>query len=729
MVDEGLKQYLLTKTGLVEEKISALLSYNDEDVDLTDSQRDSVIDALGCIKIIDPACGSGAFPMGTLQKILLVLQKIDPDSRKWLDRLLSGIPDPMYQKELKSKIDQPDYLHKLGIIKDSIFGVDIQPIAVEISKLRCFLSLVVDEKVDDSKPNRGVQHLPNLEFKFVCANALIDLPKAEVTEAKKSQSRYGPKEYKGQSLILEAPDEISKLKRLRDEYLSSYGNEKKNIEERFRKVQSTMFAHSVNWGGEESQTLKLSQWDPFSHESCSWFDPEWMFGINEGFDVVIANPPYLKERDNKERFAEVNKSDFGRRYHQGKMDFWYYFLHKAIDILKTNGTISYITSRYWLNSTGATKLIVRVKKELFFVNLLDIGKLRVFDKVAGQHMVAVYRKNKTVDDFIYKKVTGNLDDITKNQNTSNITIRTKKNSRLFSDANEIIIEDDLVEFRRTVKLGAICDISQGVVEAPDKLSRKQVEESTRVDLKVGQGVFVLDTTELRHLCLNNEEEETMKKYLDPNDVFRYGITRYNEKYLIYSDKRVKNQIAGSQAFVHLKKHLDNVREFVTSSNAPYGLHRPREKRFFDEPKIIFKNMFAENEFAYDEDRYYMGFSFSLIIQKNREYYLKYILAVLNSTLALDWFYRYGKKRGTGLDIGVNKLRTFPIRELPKESQKAFVNNVDEILNITKSRDYPEDHTKQGKVKQLEEHIDQMVYALYGLTAVEIAIVEGHSNAD
>ncbi|MCK4885794.1 MAG: hypothetical protein KAS96_00335, partial [Planctomycetes bacterium] len=257
MVDESIKQYLATKTGIADDKFVTLLSYSDEDAYLTEIEKDNILNALDTIKIIDPACGSGAFPMGILQKILLILQKIDPDSKKWLKRILAKIDNTLARKEFEKELKSEtiNYIHKLGIIQNSIFGVDIQPIAVEISKLRFFLSLIVDENVNDKEKNRGVKPLPNLEFKFVCANTLIDLPKAEVAESKKSQSKYGPKEYKGQNLMLEATDEISELKKLRDEYLNSYGKEKILIEEKFRKVQSKMFDHSLNWQGKETQTL------------------------------------------------------------------------------------------------------------------------------------------------------------------------------------------------------------------------------------------------------------------------------------------------------------------------------------------------------------------------------------------------------------------------------------------------------------------------------------------
>ena len=729
MVDESLRQYLLTKTGINEKKISGLLSYAEDDGSkLKEDEAEAIIKALHDVRIIDPACGSGAFLIGILQKNLLILQKLDPDSKKWLKKMLANIPDPLLRGELTKKIKVPNYLHKLGIIRDCIFGVDIQPIAVEISKLRCFLSLIVDEDVDDKEENRGIEHLPNLEFKYVCANTLIGLPKAEKEKGRVTRSKIGnvrTQESLGQKMMFEADDKINELKELRELYLTAMPDEKKKIENRFRKVQSAMFEHNRKMGGQVTQTSKLSQWNPFSDEASSWFDPYWMFNIKDGFDIVIANPPYLKERDNKERFAEVNKSDFGKKYHQGKMDFWYYFLHKAIDIIKHGGSISYITSRYWLNSTGAKKLIARVKENLSFTNFVDIGKLKVFDNVAGHHMVAVYAKDKAIEDFTYKKLINDLSDIDKNQDTDNMTIRIKRNSTLYSDSHEIIIEDDLIEFDKTIKLGVISDVFQGVVQNPDKVS---ITSANKYNLPQGEGVFILNQEEYKVLQLNAKERKFVRPFYDECDVHKYLVRAQEKKYIIYLTRANCKDI---NMLPNLKKHLlkykkimDTRRETKKGVNKWFHLHWPREEEYFKRKKLILPAMFKRQNVGYQEEEGYFGLSSNVVIQKDENYDLRYIIAILNSNLTLDWFYRYGKKRGVGVDIGVNKLRTFPIKELSPASQKPFISLVDKILNITKNDDYLGSPAKQAKVKELENQIDLMVYKLYGLTEAEIPLVEG-----
>ena len=329
MVDKSLKQYLLTKTNINENKISSLLAYEEEEVDLNESEKDTVIDALDVIKIIDPACGSGAFPMGILQKMLLILQKIDPESKKWLLKKLSKIDNNIVKKEITTKLQNANwnYVHKLGIIQSSIYGVDIQPIAVDISKLRFFLSLIVDERIDDSKPNRGIESLPNLEFKFVCANSLIGLPATLVGSYKKGL----------QPKLFETVDSITELKKLREEYLRCYGDEKISIEKKFQDIQSGMFLSSLKWGGKDSQTVKLSQWNPFSGESCEWFDPEWMFGVRDGFDVVIANPPYGNLLDSIQKNSMKNNYSFSTF-----SDISSPFIEKSFNLLKNTGNLVFI---------------------------------------------------------------------------------------------------------------------------------------------------------------------------------------------------------------------------------------------------------------------------------------------------------------------------------------------------------------------------------------------------
>src|SRR5690606_9540318 len=137
-----------------------------------------------------PACGSGAFPMGALSKMVMLLGKLDPNNEIWLTSQLAAVEKAMeaagadkstiaeVQKAVREALshNDPHYARKLYLIERCLFGVDIQPIALQITKLRFFIALIIDQKIDDTKPNRNIRALPNLETKFVAANTLIALP-------------------------------------------------------------------------------------------------------------------------------------------------------------------------------------------------------------------------------------------------------------------------------------------------------------------------------------------------------------------------------------------------------------------------------------------------------------------------------------------------------------------------------------------------------------------------
>ncbi len=724
MTKESLINYLTSKItpddsddkSKIEEKVRRLFDYKDLYINKKNKEikkygkefenqfyemLDIVEDVnkhLQAIKIVDPACGSGAFPMGILLEIVSLREYIE---NEFLDNKISN------------------YKLKKETIQNSIYGVDIDPGAVEIAKLRFWLSLVVD--AEEPEP------LPNLDYKIMQGNSLIELISYESSNDLKRDKM------------------VIKLKNLKDELFSTTSQTtKKRKREEINKIIKQLFEYdrlkeierykdkilavkSQIKLFEDKQTnkqdeLKVNNYKskievlnnltiPVPSDHFEWhINFSEVFSPKDGFDIVIANPPYLKERENASVFSPINKSELGKKYHRGKMDYWFYFLHKAINISKKNSIITYITSRYWLNSDGATNIIKHIKAELIFLGLVDIGKLKIFDNVVGQHMIASYCRSKIKSFFKYKKLINSLDDINSKKNTENIIISSLNNNDVFQN-NEILLTQQDLNISNSIPLASVCKVSQGVVEAPDKFSKKMIKSMSNSKNQVGDGVFVLNKSELSSLCLNQEESKIIKKYLDPNDVSKYSIS-FDEEYLIYSDKEMKKEIKTNSKYNRIKNHLDKFRSVITSSNAPYGLHRPRERKYFDSPKIIFKNMFKEIGFCYDEEKYFFGFSFSSIIQDDKKYNLKYILSILNSKFAQYWFYKYGKLRGVGVDIGVKKLRKFPIKK-NETNQQSFIKIVDQILTDKKA----------GKDTQmLEDKIDLMVYKLYGLTYEEVTVV-------
>jgi adenine-specific DNA-methyltransferase len=456
MVDESLKQYLVTKTGIAEERLETLLDYSREESGLEPDEELKVIEALNKIKVLDPACGSGAFPMGILQKMLLILQKVDHEAKNSIQQILNDIQDPVYRKLLESKLkaaqvydddDLDDYARKLNIIRRSIYGVDIQPVAVDIAKLRFFLSIIVDEVIQDELPNRGIEPLPNLEFKFVCANTLIPLPPNRE--------------------LFENADFIEKLEQLREQYFISFGEEKEKIKKEFRSVQAQMFNTSIDLLSREpgthndrpqTQTQMLATWNPFSNETTKWFDPKWMFGEREGFHVILSNPPYVfsatgLNQNEKKIYKDVYFSG------KGKFNLFTIFIEKGIRCLKNNGVITYILPNTLLRVTSYKLIREFLIKNSSISKIVDLD-IGIFDNVTASTIIISCEKkiNNENQIIISRGITDN--------ETKYIRQKSFNNSGytfdIFSNDNDRNLISRLSNDNE--KLGNICDyIRFGVV--------------------------------------------------------------------------------------------------------------------------------------------------------------------------------------------------------------------------------------------------------------------------
>ncbi|MCB0745886.1 MAG: N-6 DNA methylase [Ignavibacteriae bacterium] len=351
MSTESLVQYLHNKTGIEPDQLRHVFKMREEKApDFSDDELERILDALDKVKILDPACGSGAFPMGILQKIVQALQKLDPESEWWKQRQVARVSNPVIKKQLREKLEASgvEYARKIGVIQNSLYGVDIQPVAAEISKLRCFLSLIVDENIDDAEANRGILPLPNLEFKFVTADTLLKLPPEG-----------------GQQGLFDNYEELQQLEQLRNDYLQSTGKAKDKIKERFTRVQNNIFKSQVHlFSDQESRAYKLSVWNPFGHEKADWFDPKWMYGV-EDFNIVIANPPYVLLQNTKltiEQQQALRKNYVSAQY---KTDLYHLFFEAGISFCEENGgVLCYITPNTFLKNKHNDKLRELITKNL-----------------------------------------------------------------------------------------------------------------------------------------------------------------------------------------------------------------------------------------------------------------------------------------------------------------------------------------------------------------------------
>ena len=303
--------------------------------------------------MLDPAVGSGAFPMGVLHKLTLALRRLDPGNDLWADlqrkqarRRAGETFDTEDQADRNTELEDisatferyrdSDFGRKLYIIQNGIYGVDIQPIATQIAKLRFFISLAIDqEPTDDAGDNYGIKPLPNLETRFVAADSLLGLDRP----AQMALGQTGP--------VKELQTELD---RNRERHFHAQTREQKlgfrDEDKRLRQGLAEALQEADFSAGDAE---KISTWDPYDQNASSpWFDPGYMFGVSDGFDVVITNPPYI----------HIRRLDLGQRQTYGRAgfttfsrmgDIYQLFLEKGSQLTKSSsGVLSYITSNSWM---------------------------------------------------------------------------------------------------------------------------------------------------------------------------------------------------------------------------------------------------------------------------------------------------------------------------------------------------------------------------------------------
>ncbi len=356
MVDESLKAYLARALeeahGMKEEDVRAgldiLFAYTEKETPFNDDEVETLIEAIDRCKILDPACGSGAFPMGALHKLVYILSKLDPANERWKQRQLARLESPAMRQELERTFENntDDYGRKLYLIENCLYGVDIQPIAIQLTKLRFFISLICDQKTNRNKvQNHGVRPLPNLETKFVAADTLIKLPKDTQMELFKS-----PKVEKIER----------ELQKIRHDYFSVQKRQQKlALQRKDRELRQTLAEELVQSSFTNQETsLKLARWDPYDPRTVAdFFEPIWMFdrSIAEGFDIVIGNPPYIQIQ----KFPNTQKEIWVRQEYEtyaATADIYCLFYEGGAQLLREGGHLCYISSNKWMRAGYGEKL-------------------------------------------------------------------------------------------------------------------------------------------------------------------------------------------------------------------------------------------------------------------------------------------------------------------------------------------------------------------------------------
>lgn len=396
MIEQALEPLLLAalppKTKKASARLRRLLDWDEPGHDFDPAESRLLIEAISRLRSLDPACGSGAYPMGLLKKMVRVLTKLDPDNSLWRERQLAlaeQIDSAPARDEALAAIaraftrNNDDYGRKLYLIENSIYGVDIQPLAVQIAKLRFFITLIVDQPIDPALPNFGILPLPNLETKIVPANTLLGLQRGQ---------------------LLLGSDEVRALERelktVRHRYFTARRyQDKKALRRRDRDLCKKLATALVESGEcTPSDAKRLVEWNPYNTNThAGFFDPGWMFGL-EGekgapgkFDLVIGNPPYVRQEELK---AVTVRDSAGRNRplkdvlkeqyecYTGTADLYVYFFERSLQLLRIGGVLSFITSNKYFRAGYGEKLRAYLLYATAPRVLLDFGDTDIFTAIA-----------------------------------------------------------------------------------------------------------------------------------------------------------------------------------------------------------------------------------------------------------------------------------------------------------------------------------------------------------
>ncbi|HEH5500073.1 TPA: Eco57I restriction-modification methylase domain-containing protein [Campylobacter coli] len=767
-------------TKVVLDKFNAQFDLDAKDISelrksLRKEDKKAQKELLNSIKICDPAVGSGHFLVSALNCLLSIYDELNLfDEEFYLEVqndeiLITGrkgefieYKRPSTPKDKAHLIQQELFHTKKDIIENNLFGVDINPNSCEITKLRLWIELLKHSFYQsfDDENYHDLKTLPNIDINIKCGNSLVSYfetgkslnhypnIKERINKYKRIVKDYKEGFYTDKSHINQEiknlkisfknfcfADKFKKeMKSFNDKcekYSKKYGNflavDDENLKF-FVSANLTLFDFDEKEAAKEFANLKKEYDSIFNLESNHPF--EWRFEFPEildddgnfkGFDLIIGNPPYIRQEELKELKPHLAKN---YKVYKGTSDIYTYFYELGFNVLKDRGgVLSYITSNKYTRAGYGEALREFLLKNVKFLEYTDLNGIKVFDSATVDTSILCFEKSKSKDNkFKYLALSNEI---------------------LKTCAYDIGLYKDFAEFsQNSLSKESFTFSDENTSALKAKIERIGIPLKEWQGLNIYRGILTgyneafIITTEKRNEILANckdeaEKERTAKlirKMLRGRDIKRYSY-EWAGLWVINTHNGYKNQngekveAINIKHYPSLKKHFDEfypqLEKRADKGLTPYNLRNCAYIEEFEKEKIVYPCIMAKEPcFSYET-----SFAFAMapanIITSNSDI-LKYILAFLNSDfiyLMLRKFYMGGGIEG---ELKTNNLEKLPIPKINSKNQKLadeLINLVDEILKA-------KEQDKNANTQELENKINSLVYKLYNLTEEEIKIIEG-----
>ncbi|MCF6354305.1 MAG: Eco57I restriction-modification methylase domain-containing protein [Candidatus Polarisedimenticolaceae bacterium] len=703
MVDESLKAYLTTalvkqhnmQEGDAQTGLDILFAYTEKQHAFKEDEVDALIKAIDSCKILDPACGSGAFPMGMLHKLVYILTKLDPDNAKWKQTQLNKLDSAPMQEELERtfKNNNDDYGRKLYLIENCLYGVDIQPIAIQLSKLRFFISLICDQKTNrDKAKNHGVKPLPNLETKFVAADTLIGLPKETQMELFKSPR------------VVKIEQELQQVRH--DHFAVQKRPQKLSLQRKDKQLRDELADELVQASFADQETsLKLAKWNPYDpHFAADFFEPLWMFdrSLVDGFNIVIGNPPYVQiqkfPKKNKDRWVSQEYKTYA-----ATGDIYCLFYERGFQLLAQDGVLCYITSNKWMRAGYGLAMRKYFLQMGELRQLIDFGDSPIFSAATTYTNILLWIKQDVESDVDSKALTHDLNSVYEDDTGLENMLETAGHRTPMFDEKAFVLADPM-----------------------QALIREQIEKvgiplkQWNVDIYRGiltgcNEAFIIDGAKKDELITADPKSaEIIKPILRGRDIKRYRAD-FADLWMISTYPALSLNI---EDYPVVQSFLESFGKRLEQTGLKGSRKKTRNEWFevqdsiayhkeFDREKIIFAEIVYDSAFYYDVSSYRPEAT-AFIITGER---IKYLTALLNSrllTYAFRSFYAGGDLRGNTFRYKKAFIEQLPVPRLEKQRQQVFESFVD-FMQIAKMNG---DNALVATAQFIEDLIDACVFELY-----------------